>query len=355
MTSTTMNAAVLTSYNKIEWQTVSIPEISENEMLVEVGYAGICGSDQHIFTGDFAPRTSTPLIQGHEFGGRIVKTGSKVDKFKIGNRVVVDPILPCGECTACELGHFPACTSLKLIGVDMDGGFGQYVKAAQNMCYHINDAISDRHAALVELFSIGFHASNRSGLKTGDTAVIWGGGRVGQVIMQAARTITDAPIFVVDVSDNRLAIAAKTCKDIIPINSRKQDPLQVIREATSERGVDVAFEAVGHGVEIENVPDPVVGCVRAIRGAGTVCVLGLSDHAVPLVMKEIIWKEAKIVASRVSHGEFSDAIEAMQNKQINPEALITSEMHGSNTQQAFETLAEDPDGQLKIILQFSER
>ncbi len=348
-----MHAAVLTAYKRIEWQTVPTPKISENEALIQVAYAGICGSDQHIFLGDFAPRTSTPMIQGHEFAGTVVAVGRHVHNVKTGDRVVVDPIIPCGSCAACQLGHYPACTSLKLIGVDMNGGFGEYVKAQAHTCYKISDAVSDRHAAMVELYSIGFHACNRAGIQSGDSAVIWGGGRVGQVIMQAARTKTEATIFIVDISDNRLRIAKDTCAEIVTINPKKEEPLKIIQEQTNGRGVDVAFEAVGHGVQIDGVPDPVVGCVRAIRGAGTVCVLGLSDHAVPLVMKELIWKEAKIVASRVSHGEFQDAIDAMQHKKINPEALISAEMPGSKAQEAFRILEKDPDNHLKIILGIS--
>jgi threonine dehydrogenase-like Zn-dependent dehydrogenase len=157
----------------------------------------------------------------------------------------------------------------------------------------------------------------------------------------------------VDISDNRLKIAAKTCADVITINPKKQNPLEVVRQMTNGRGVDIAFEAVGHSESITGIPDPVVGCVRAIRGAGTVCVLGLADQPVPLVMKEIIWREAKIVASRVSHGEFSQAIEQMQLGRLNPEALISAEKHGSQAQQAFELLRADPDNHLKIILNIS--
>ncbi len=353
MTTHTMKAAVTTRYKNIEWQDVAVPTIKDDDLLIHVGYAGICGSDQHIFLGQFAPRTSTPLIQGHEFGGHVAAVGKNVSEFKVGDRVVVDPIIPCGTCGACEIQHYPACTSLKLIGVDMDGGFGEYVTAKPHMCYKISDAISDRHAALVELFSIGFHACHRSSIKDGDSALIWGGGRVGQVIMQAARSKTDQPIFVVDISDNRLKIAAETCSDIIPINPTKENPLEVVRERTHGRGVDIAFEAVGHAVDIEKSPDPVTGCIRSIRGAGTVCVLGLSDHAVPLVMKELIWREAKLIASRVSHGEFREAIEEMQRGRINPEALISKEMHASQAQQAFEILQDDPDHHLKIILKVS--
>jgi threonine dehydrogenase-like Zn-dependent dehydrogenase len=353
MKNKTMRAAVLTEYKNIKWQEVAVPEIGDDEVLIKVSYGGICGSDQHIYLGDFVPRTKTPMIQGHEFGGTIAKVGKDVKDFNEGDRIVADPIIPCSNCSACLLGHFPACTALKLIGVDTNGGFGEYVKVKDYMLYKIPNKIEDRHSALVELYSIGFHACTRSKIKEGDSAVIWGGGRVGHVILQAARTKTEEPIFFVDILENRLEIAKNSNNNVITINAKNEDPLEVINELTKGKGVDVAFEAVGHGEHVEKIADPVLGCVKAIRGAGTVCVLGLSDDPVPLVMKEIIWKEAQIVASRVSHGEFKEAIHYLNLGALNPEVLISAEYHGSEAQKAFKLLEEHPDKFLKIILNFT--
>lgn len=101
-----------------------MPTITDNQVLVKVGYAGICGSDIHVFGGEFHPRTQIPFIQGHEFGATIVEIGSKVTGYKEGDRVAVDPICWCGKCPACEIGQFSACKTLKLVGIDSDGGFG---------------------------------------------------------------------------------------------------------------------------------------------------------------------------------------------------------------------------------------
>ncbi|MCU0456399.1 MAG: alcohol dehydrogenase catalytic domain-containing protein [Bacteroidales bacterium] len=110
-----MKAAVLTEYRKVEWKEVDVPEISGNEVLIKVGYACICGSDQHVFLGEFHPRTSVPLIQGHEFAGTVFKTGPAVKYFTVGDRVAVDPIIWCGHCPACKRKHYPACSTLKLV------------------------------------------------------------------------------------------------------------------------------------------------------------------------------------------------------------------------------------------------
>lgn len=345
-----MKAAVLSEYRKIQWQEVKKPEITDSEVLVRVSYAGICGSDQHVFNGDFHPRTTLPLIQGHEFAGTIVKVGKNVTGFKQGDRVTVDPIFWCGECAACGLGHFPACKSLKLLGIDVHGGFGEYVTVKDFMSHKIEPNISDKHAALIEVLSIGFHACNRAGLKKNDTVAIFGAGKVGQSILQAAHTMTQNTIFMVDILKKRLEIAKKTYPHIYTINAQEEDPVAVIVKLTDERGVDVAFEAVGHAHSIPNRFPPVRQCVQSIRGGGTVCVLGLADEPVPMLMKEIIFKEGKIVASRVTHGEFEKTIQQMSMGHLNPDALISCEIPANRTQEAFELLENEPENYLKILL-----
>lgn len=347
-----MYAAVLEEYKRFNWKETDLPMYSENEVLVKVEYAGICGSDQHIFLGEFHPRTPVPFVPGHEFSGRIVEVGSQVKNFKVGDRIAVDPIIWCGECPACKRHHYPACTSLKLIGVDMNGGFGEYINVPEGMLYKIDPSIPAAHAALVEVLSIGFHACKRAGVQKNDTIVIWGAGKVGQCILQAARTKTSNTIIMVDILDNRLKQAKDAYNDIYTINAKKENPVDRIKEITEGKGVDIAFEVVGHHVEIPGVPNPARGCILSIRGAGTVCVLGLGDDPVPVLFKELIWKEAKIIASRVSHGEFAETIENLEKGTLKPDALVTDILEPIQIQSGFEMLEEDPQNHLKILLKF---
>jgi threonine dehydrogenase-like Zn-dependent dehydrogenase len=349
-----MNAAVLTSYKHVEWKSVDIPAISGNEVLIKVGYACICGSDQHVFLGEFHPRTSVPLIQGHEFAGTVVETGPDVKNYKKGDRAAVDPIIWCGHCPACKRQHYPACTTLKLVGIDLDGGFSEYMKVPETMLYRVTDKISDKHAALVEVLSIGFHACNRAKVQAGDRIVIWGAGKVGQSILQAVRTKTRNTLIMVDILDARLAMAKKAYPDINIVNATKEDAIKRIMELTGGEGADIAFEAVGHTKEIPGLVNPVRGCVQAIRGAGTVCTLGLSSEPSPIVMKELIWKEGIIMTSRVSHGEFAETIDNLNRGTLKPDAIVTDILHPSKTQEAFEMLEKEPEKHLKIMLKFSE-
>jgi len=345
-----MKACVLKKYHQFEWTDVPEPEIKTGEVLIKTKYASICGSDQHIFSGDFHPRTQLPLIPGHEFTGVVVETGSDVKNIQIGERVAVDPIIWCGNCPACRRHHFPACTSLKLLGVDIDGGFGQFVIAKPHMLYKLTPNISDIHGSLVEVMGIGFHSINRAEVKQGDTIAIWGTGKVGHCILQAAKTKTDGQVFLIDLIDDRLEIAKKAYPDVITINAIREDPVKAIRNFTGGAGVDVAFEAVGHDNSAGSTMNPVRGCINLIRGAGKVIVLGLGDEPAPVVFKELIWKEAKIIASRVSHGEFAEVIENMNDGKLKPDVLISDIFKASDVQKAFELLEKQPDKHLKILL-----
>ena len=345
-----MKAALLEKYRTFKIKQLPEPEIKEDEVLVGVRFASICGTDQHIFTGDFHPRTQPPFIPGHEFAGVVENVGTKVRGFQIGDRVAVDPIIWCGEGDACKIGHLPACEKLRLIGIDQDGGFVQKIVVPPAMLFKVPEHVSHKHASLVEVYAIGFHACKRAGVQPGDSIAIFGGGKIGQCVMQAAHTKSIGNIFVVDIMDGRLDLIRKSYPEIRTINAMKENPVEVIRNETDGHGVDIAIEAVGHAEEIPGQVNPVRGCIQSIRGGGTVCVLGLGDDPAPVVFKELIWKEANIIASRVSHGEFEVAIENLAKGNLNPDAMISTVLPIDDIQDAFRLLEEKPDKYLKVLL-----
>ena len=345
-----MKAAVLTEYGHFEYLDVPKPKIKDSEVLVKITSASICGSDQHIFKGEFHPRTKLPFIPGHEFVGTLAEIGKNVTGYKAGERVAVDPIIWCGKCPACKIGHYPACTTLKLLGIDMDGGFAEYVAADASMLYKIADSISDRDSALVEPYSIGFHASRRAGVQKGDKLAIYGAGKIGQSILQASRTITQEMLFIVDIIPKRLEVAKTAYPEIITINAREENPVDVIMDKTGGEGVDIAFEVAGDAKIFEGRTNPVREAIRSIRGAGKVCVLSLENTEVSLVMKELIWKEGLLITSRVSHGEYKDALEHLAIGDLKPEALISAVLPMERTQEAFEMLENEPEKYIKVLL-----
>jgi threonine dehydrogenase-like Zn-dependent dehydrogenase len=348
-----MKATVLTSYSHFDLLERPDPVAGKGEVVVRIRFASICGSDMHIFHGDFHPRTPVPFIPGHEMGGVIETVGEGVTDFVVGEKVAIDPIIWCGKCPACLEGHYPACTSLKLIGIDLDGGFCERISVPASMLFKAGSSVPDEQVALAEIYAIGFHANNRAGTHEGQKVAIWGAGRVGQVILQAARIRTNETIFIVDPVQKRLDIAAQYNQNVITINPLKNNPVQVIRELTGGKGVDIAFEAVGHADEINGLPNPVRCCIQSIKGGGLVCVLGLGDDPAPVLFKEMIWKEARIIASRVSHGEFAEVLDSLEKGLLKPEAMISAILPGTQIQEAFGLLDHDKSNYLKILLDFT--
>ena len=156
-----MKAGILYDAKNIRLGEAPNPTIRPDEVLLESKAAGICGTDLHIYRGEFVGRVSYPAIQGHEFGGVIVEVGSEVRGYKVGDRVVVDPIISCHSCPACLTGHINACRTLKLLGVDLDGGYGQYVAVPASHLFPLPDAVPMNQAPMVEMYALGHHILQR--------------------------------------------------------------------------------------------------------------------------------------------------------------------------------------------------
>jgi threonine dehydrogenase-like Zn-dependent dehydrogenase len=178
-----MKAGILYNDRDIRLGDAPDPRLCPDEVLVETGYAGICGTDLHIYRGEFHSRVKFPAIQGHEFGGVIQEVGKDVRDFKVGDRVVVDPIISCHSCPACLSGHINACRTLKLLSVDLDGGFGQYVAAPVSHAYPLPDSVPMKFAPMVEMYGLGHHVLQRGRVQAGETVAILGVGKLGLSVL----------------------------------------------------------------------------------------------------------------------------------------------------------------------------
>ena len=172
-----MRAAVFLGKEKIEIRDVPIPEIGEDEALVKVAFTGICGTDLHIYKGHLP--VDVPRILGHEISGEVVSVGRNSHGIREGDRVVVEPNFSCGRCTYCRIGRKNLCKYKVRLGVDIDGGFAEYVKVKADSLWKLDDSISLEEGALVEPLSVAVRAVNRAGLNVGSTVAIIGAGPIG--------------------------------------------------------------------------------------------------------------------------------------------------------------------------------
>ncbi|MBO7703110.1 MAG: alcohol dehydrogenase catalytic domain-containing protein [Solobacterium sp.] len=218
-----MKAIQMFDQGRIELRDVPVPEINEDELLVRVRAASICGTDIRMWKNGAAHASNEhPLIPGHEFAGDIVKAGSNVQGFSAGDRVSVAPNLGCGHCDACVSGNTHLCDHMEAFGVTMDGGFAEYVRipkeaVVQGNISKLGDDISYEAAALVEPLSCVYNGQTLLGIRPGDDVLIIGLGPIGIMHIMTARILGAGRIFVNDLSRERIDQACRLLPEVLPI------------------------------------------------------------------------------------------------------------------------------------------
>ena len=349
-----MKAAVLYQDRDIRPGDVPDPRIAPDEVLVATSYAGICGTDLHVYRGEFAGRVKYPAILGHEFGGIIEEVGSSVQGFSVGDRVVVDPILSCHHCPACLTGHINACRTLRLLGIDLDGGFGQYVAVPVDRLIGLPEDIPMSHAPMVELYGIGHHVLSRGQVQPGETVAILGAGKVGLSVLDVLCHSAGAALTIsTDIHAFRLQTALKLGADCV-INIRDQDPVERVMEITGGVGVDCVIETIGHFHAVEGQEAPLAQAVQMIRNGGRIVTVGLGEQYSAVHFKTFVIKEAQMIASRVTCGEFPRAIRLLSKGLLHPDLLITHHLPAGDVAAAFGQSDREEAETLKIVLNMHE-
>ncbi len=345
-----MKAGILYNDKDIRVGVAPDPQIKPDEVLVKNLSAGICGTDLHIYRGEFHARVAFPAIQGHEFGGVIEEVGAAVTQFKKGDRVVVDPIISCHSCPACLTGHINACRTLKLLGVDLDGGFGQYVAAPASHVFPLHDSVPMKFAPMVEMFGLGCHVLLRGKVQPGESVVILGAGKLGLSVLDVlCHSANPGLTIVTDVQPFRLDTARKLGADYA-INLEHEDPVARVMEITHGEGVDCVIECVGHYHEAAGGEAPLQQAVKMIRTAGRIVTCGLGKQLSPVHFKTLVLKEAELIASRVTLGEFPRAIRLMAKGLLHPELHVTHELPLRDITAAFAQVDREDARTIKIVL-----
>jgi L-gulonate 5-dehydrogenase len=344
-----MKAAILTADKEIRFGQVQQPYPKDHQVLIRVHWVSICGTDLHIYLGEFKPRVAYPRILGHEFSGVVESVGREISHFKKGDKVVADPIIWCNQCPACLNGHHNACKFLKLIGVDIDGAFAEYVVVDGDKVFKVPEVLSLRDAALIELYSIGVHSTRKAMIEPGDRAVVLGAGRLGLSVLEVLKQTAASWVCSVDLLENRLEIAKRLGADLV-INTRQQDPVEKILSITDGLGVDRVIETVGTAAEIKNRVMPVEQAVRMARHGGRIVVMGMGSQSTPVFWKECVEKEIQLVGSRVTLGDFPRALSLMVQGRFHPDLFISNEFPLEETGKAFRLLEEEPDRYLKFLI-----
>jgi 2-desacetyl-2-hydroxyethyl bacteriochlorophyllide A dehydrogenase len=311
-----MIAAVLHKPEDMRVEEVPVPEIGEYEVLISVQRCGICGTDPHIYRGHFpAP---TPLIQGHEFSGEVVETGSAVTSVKIGDRVTADINISCGKCFYCRMGQKLFCEDIVQLGVHTNGAFAQYVKAPEVNVYKLPPGMTWEEAAYIEPLACVIRGQDRANITMGSTVAIIGAGPMGLVHAQLAKMNGASTVIMSEMNPTRIEKALSLGVDHV-IDASAQDPVKAVQDLTEGRGADFVIEAVGAIPTYQQA-------FQMVRRGGVLVTYGAAPANATMEIRpfEIYSKELTIVGSYAgTYDTWLKAINLISSKRFKPGDIIS--------------------------------
>ena len=341
-----MKALVLKEYKHLACEEAPVPEAGPAEVLVAVKACGICGSDVHGMDGSTG-RRRPPIIMGHEAAGVISRVGSGVTGWAAGDCVTFDSTIYCGYCEFCRRGLINLCDHRRVLGVSCEeygqnGAFAEFVAVPQHILYRLPEGLAFEHAALVEPFAIGLHAIRRAPPTLNDTVVVVGAGMIGLALVQALSQAGCGRLIAVDISEDRLALAAKLGATSI-INSSTEDALAAILRLTQGLGADLAFEAVGVATTVDLA-------LRCLRKGGRATLIGNVTPKTEFPLQTAVTRELTIYGSCASQGEYPACLDMLARGALRAAPLISATAPLAEGAAWFERLYRKEPGLLKVVL-----
>ncbi len=263
---------------------VKVPEIGPTDVLVRVRIASICGTDLHIYEWNrwAQRRIHPPLIPGHEFCGDVVAVGNEVTSVKEGDFVSAEMHVACGKCLQCRIGEAHICQKVKILGVDADGAFAEYVRIPESNIWKLDPAIPQEYASILDPLGNAVHTV-LAGDIAAKTVAITGAGPIGLFSIAVARACGATQVFAIEVNEHRRRIAQQMKADYV-LDPKTQDVRQIVMDITGGVGVDVVLEMAGH-------PDAIRTAFDIVRRGGRMSLLGLTSKPVAVNFSEdIIFK-----------------------------------------------------------------
>ena len=341
-----MKALVLQAYGQLEIQDVPPPGIGPKDVLVRVMACGICGSDVHGMDGSTGRRIP-PIVMGHEAAGLVERVGAQVTSFRPGDRVTCDSTIYNPQSFFSRRGLVNLCDDRRVLGVSCEdyrqnGAFAELVSVPSHILYSLPPGMTFEQAAMVEPVSIAVHARNLTPMASGDTALVFGTGLIGLMMVQVLRAAAVARIVAVDVDPGRLALAAELGAHHV-INSATADVAAAVRTLTEGRGADVAFEAVGLEATVR-------GAVLAVRKGGTVTLIGNLAKEVSLPLQAVVTRQIRLQGSCASSGEYPECLELIASGKVDVDRFISATAPLEEGPRWFDRLHRREPGLLKVLL-----
>jgi NAD+-dependent secondary alcohol dehydrogenase Adh1 len=301
-----MRAVRVVGYHQnLEMTEIDKPEVTgPHDVIVKIGGAGVCRTDLHILEGQWAPKTNVPLPYtiGHENAGWVDAIGSAVTNVKVGDKVIMHPLITCGLCRACRFGDDVHCENSQFPGIDTDGGYADYLKTSARSVVKIDDSLEPADvAALADAGLTAYHAAAKAArkLRAGDRCVMIGAGGLGHIGIQVLKALSPADLIVVDRNPAALELAKSIGADITVVADGTE--VQQVLDSTGGHGAEQVIDFVGEGGSTAKGLD-------MTRRAGDYHVVGYGEN-VDIATIDIISTERNIIGNLV--GSYNDLVELM--------------------------------------------
>lgn len=319
-----------------------MPVAGKGEALLKVRYCGICGADVASYTGN-QPFTTYPRIPGHEFSAEIVEIPENDRGLKKGDIITANPYFNCGTCYSCRRGLVNCCTDNRTMGVQRDGSFSEYITMPIERIYD-GHGLSAGELALVEPFTISYHALHRAKIKEGSRVLVVGAGPIGLFAIIAAKA-QGAVVYAADLLDGRLEKAKHFGADGV-INSGKCDLKEEAMKITGNDGFDTVVEACGQSVTF-------LASIDCAAFGGNIILIGNGKKETTFLHSVLLKKELNVFGSRNSlPSDFRDVIGLIASKTVNVLDMVSDIYPIDRADEAFKALVNNDGSLAKVLIEF---
>lgn len=339
---TIMRAGVLVAPGTISLEKREIPEIGPEDVLIRVAFVGLCGSDMALFSngGIGSSRVEGTMVLGHEASGVVAAVGKSVRDLAVGDRVALEPGVPCGHCDQCMTGHYNLCpevyfwASLPIT----EGALQEYVRHPARFCFQLPDEVTLPEGALIEPLAVALQALRTSGAGLGSRVLVLGGGSVGLLLTALLQSAGAAEVVVSDMADNRLAFAQEFGAEPIRADSLAAEV------AVADRRFDVVFETAGSEAAMNEA-------IRCVRRGGTLTFVGYTKSGIAaLRVNDLIDKELTLRSVFRYRNLYPTAIALLATGELPVARIITDVLPLERSTEAFTAASTRKDEVVKVMI-----
>jgi len=336
-----MIQATMVKPGEIVFSDVPVPEVKPNEIKIKMKRIGVCGSDIHVNHGKH-PYTSYPVVQGHEVSAEVVEIGSEVTNVLVGDKVTIQPQVVCGKCYPCTHGMYNACEELKVMGFQTTGMASEYFVVDASKALALPKDMNWEHGAMIEPLAVAVHAIRRAGDVKGKKILVLGGGPIGNLVAQAAKSMGAEAVLLSELSQYRLA-AAQKC-GINTVDTAKEDLLESIIKNFGPDKADLIFECIGINATMKQA-------IEYARKGSTIVVVGVFGDLGTINMGFIQDHELNLVGTAMYREEdYIKSIELVEAGLIDFDSLITHRVKFKDYTKAYEIIDQEKDKAMKVMI-----